>query len=76
MYVSAQKERQTESLCWQMVISAGRRAVILSPELNKCIIFQYLPYLKTQIVGRTLEHLYSKSVSYTRSHLTAALHYL
>ena len=38
-----------------MVISAGRRAVILSPELNKCIIFQYLPYLKTQIVGRTLE---------------------
>ena len=44
MYVSAQKERQTESLCWQMVISAGRRAVILSPELNKCIIFQYVPY--------------------------------
>ena len=59
-----------------MVISAGRWAVILSPELHKCIIFQYLPYLKTQIVGRTLEHLYSKSVSYTRRHLTAARHYL
>ena len=59
-----------------MVISAERRAVILSPELNKCIIFQYLLYLKTQIGWRTFEHLYFKSVSYTRSHLTAALHYL
>lgn len=51
-----------------MVISAERRAVILSPELNKCIIFQ--------IGWRTFEHLYFKSVSYTRSHLIAALHYL